>query len=742
MPQITSYSAIETVEPTDVIPIVDVSDQTMSPTGTTKKVTVSQLAGGGGTGGSGYALLSGAEFTGYVAPAVVYLSYASTITINAPAGNSFRVTLTGNPTLANPVSPAEGQQIEFWLTQDSTGSRTVTWGGAFNFGGGSPPTLSTAAGATDVVGFSWNANLGIWKFLGSTTGGGAAGIGVTLSGTPAAGLAPIATSGTAAEWLAPFGTRPEWFGTVTGTSGDQAALNAAITAINAGTSPSPLVLTRQYAIDSTVTLLTGVDVVCSGQGNRQVGLPDGFTGGVICPSTLFPTGSATPLLAIGTSGDATTNPNGITLDGLCLNGVVGGTGSTYATNCQGLLVTDTADVHVTNAYLANFDRPGGTGCAIYLTSGTAGNGVGFTLNHSVISASQKGLYTTGAGVTDLRMAGNLWHSNTQAISLGTSGTGGGGYQITNDHATYSGMPSGGWHLATGGQAGDFLLSNVYFDQAGSTVCVQLGNDKGVCSGCHWLATSTSTAVSLVAVTISAPAEMVFTGNNANLNGSSVTALLQTSAHAGIPSGVWFNNWCYGTGGSFIAPLIDSASAVIPQITQPPGGTSNYLRADGTWQNPSVATGTVSGAYVATPVQYAPGSLTALTVSSATMSAFSSSNVNTGSFLAPASGTVVVTVSCVITMATANQNFSLGLAAHGTTSPLLSNVVTVETSSAAQKLPYQFTFIVGSLTPSSSYSLDLVGAIATGSVTIQALGSTSTTPTGTIGGPVTLITQAV
>ena len=49
-----------------------------------------------------------------------------------------------------------------------------------------------------------------------------------------------------------------------------------------------------------------------------------------------------------------------------------------------------------------------------------------------------------------------------------------------------------------------------------------------------------------------------------------------------------------------------------------------------------------------------------------MAAFSSANVNTGSFMAPASGTVVVTVSCVITMATANTNYSLALAAHGTT----------------------------------------------------------------------------
>ena len=111
-----------------------------------------------------------------------------------------------------------------------------------------------------------------------------------------------------------------------------------------------------------MTLLPGVDVLMT-----RPGQPAGRTsrtrssGGCIVPSSLFPTGSATPLLAIGTSGAPTTNPCGVTLDGLCLNGIVGGTGSTYAANCVGLLVTDTADVHVTNAFLGNFDRPGGTG---------------------------------------------------------------------------------------------------------------------------------------------------------------------------------------------------------------------------------------------------------------------------------------------------------------------------------------------------------------------------------------------
>ena len=159
MPQVTSYEAIVTVEPSDVLPIVDVSDTTMSPSGTTKKITVSQLAGsGGGGGGSGYALLAGAEFTGYVAPSVVALSYASTITITATAGNDFRVTLAGSPTFAAPVSPTDGQTIQIWLTQPSSGgpyTAAFTGGStSVKWAGGTAPTLSTGANDVDILQFT------------------------------------------------------------------------------------------------------------------------------------------------------------------------------------------------------------------------------------------------------------------------------------------------------------------------------------------------------------------------------------------------------------------------------------------------------------------------------------------------------------------------------------------------------------------------------------------------------------
>jgi hypothetical protein len=100
---------------------------------------------------------------GAVAPAVVNLTDAATIAVNASLGNDFRVTIAGNRTMGNPANPSEGQQIIFQVTQGSGGSFTLTWGSSYEFSTGLPqPALSTTAGQTDLLGFVYNAANGIW----------------------------------------------------------------------------------------------------------------------------------------------------------------------------------------------------------------------------------------------------------------------------------------------------------------------------------------------------------------------------------------------------------------------------------------------------------------------------------------------------------------------------------------------------------------------------------------------------
>ena len=387
---------------------------------------------------------------------------------------------------------------------------------------------------------------------------------LTLDGTPplriragaAAGLTAVSDAFGNVAWAAASGTRPENYGTI-GTGHDGAAINAAISAVHAGTAPGPVLLTQAYNLEQQVVLLTGVNLQGTGQGNRQV-FPDTFLGGVLQPATGFP--ASTALVSVGTASAPTTNPCGARIQGVGFSGMTAA--SALISGCTGLLVTDTADVHVLDSFFANFDRTGATGTCISLASASAGNGTGFQMHNTVLSSSWQGIAGDGAGVTDLRISNNLFHSNTEGLTLGAT-AGGGGAQLSNNHYTYTGMPSTGWHLSLGAQSGDFMACNEYFDQGGSARVVQLATAKGIMSGCHFLATSTSTAVSLIKLSTSASQELTLASNNCNANGSSITALFQTSAHAGAPTGgIYTGNAVYGTAASLVAVLIDSASSAI------------------------------------------------------------------------------------------------------------------------------------------------------------------------------------
>jgi hypothetical protein len=98
-----------------------------------------------------------------VAPAVVALTDATNITVDASLGNDFRVTIAASRTMGNPSNAVNGQQIIFQITQGSGGSSAITWGSGYEFSAGLPqPTLSTTAGQTDLLGFIFNAAKGKW----------------------------------------------------------------------------------------------------------------------------------------------------------------------------------------------------------------------------------------------------------------------------------------------------------------------------------------------------------------------------------------------------------------------------------------------------------------------------------------------------------------------------------------------------------------------------------------------------
>ena len=87
---------------------------------------------------------------------ITALSDGATITPDFAAGQNFSVTLAGNRTLANPTNIVAGQCGSVVITQDGTGSRTVTWNAIFKWSAGAAPVLSTAGGAIDIVSFIYD----------------------------------------------------------------------------------------------------------------------------------------------------------------------------------------------------------------------------------------------------------------------------------------------------------------------------------------------------------------------------------------------------------------------------------------------------------------------------------------------------------------------------------------------------------------------------------------------------------
>lgn len=102
-------------------------------------------------------------------------SSAGALTLDLTNGNVFTVTLTENITtltLSNPPATGKAGSFTLVLTQDATGSRTVTWPASVKWAGSTAPALSTAASSIDVLTFlTTNAGTSWYGFL---AGGGMA----------------------------------------------------------------------------------------------------------------------------------------------------------------------------------------------------------------------------------------------------------------------------------------------------------------------------------------------------------------------------------------------------------------------------------------------------------------------------------------------------------------------------------------------------------------------------------------
>lgn len=125
------------------------------------------LVGAGVTsvnGVSGSAITIGGEIIAEPVNALTISSGA--VAINCALGDYFTLSMTANVTTLTLSSVPAVKTLMIAITQDATGSRTMSWPAAFKWAGGTTGTLSTAANAKDLLaittfdsGTTWYATL-------------------------------------------------------------------------------------------------------------------------------------------------------------------------------------------------------------------------------------------------------------------------------------------------------------------------------------------------------------------------------------------------------------------------------------------------------------------------------------------------------------------------------------------------------------------------------------------------------
>lgn len=78
------------------------------------------------------------------------VTYAGDIDIDTSTGNNYKLTLTGNSNL-DFINAVDGTELNLYIIQDGTGSRTVNWIPSISWTNGEEPTLQETPAAVDLI---------------------------------------------------------------------------------------------------------------------------------------------------------------------------------------------------------------------------------------------------------------------------------------------------------------------------------------------------------------------------------------------------------------------------------------------------------------------------------------------------------------------------------------------------------------------------------------------------------------
>lgn len=107
---------------------------------------------------------AGDTFAGAIHTTPVVLTFSATaMVLNCALANVFSLAMTANVTVAMTFTNLkDGQTIQLFISQDATGSRTMTWPASFKWAAATPVALSTAANAVDMLTATYRAATGFW----------------------------------------------------------------------------------------------------------------------------------------------------------------------------------------------------------------------------------------------------------------------------------------------------------------------------------------------------------------------------------------------------------------------------------------------------------------------------------------------------------------------------------------------------------------------------------------------------
>ena len=391
---------------------------------------------------SGVLQTTGGTLTGTTTFSAPYLetgvavTAASTTNINCSLGNEFLVTMGANITsLTFSNVPASGSvySATLFLTQSGSGSFLVTWPGSVQWAGAVAPTLSLAAGLTDVVTLVTKDGGTTWQGFGpgavaanTLTGTTLASNVVTSSLTTVGTLSALAVTGTTTQTgvlnLAGSSSALQLAGSA-GTSGQ------ILTSAGAGATP-----TWSAAPSSAASALTGTtlasNVVTSSLTSVGTLGSLAVTGTTTQTGALNLAGSSSPLQVGGSAGTS----------GYVLTSAGAGATPTWSaagSAAAGSLTGTTLASNVINASLSSIQPAAGSTFSITGGSGTGpGQGQPVTITGGTGSTGYKGgnvSISAGAGGGSGNNGATVTISGS--ASTGTSDTGSGTVTISGGNST-------------------------------------------------------------------------------------------------------------------------------------------------------------------------------------------------------------------------------------------------------------------------------------------------------------------